>query len=187
VKLPDDPAVYHAKGNFRNKFDMAAGDFREKTVLAFDKETIGMLDIQAGEVAETFKKQETPAAQVESEDGEKPAAQAAAGQPKWVDAGGEEADAGKIASLIATLSNLTCEKYLEGTSKNDFSDPIYTITLTGVKEYTLSLYAEMEVAGESLFPAISSANDYPFLLTPWRSENIMKKPADLKKPDQAEE
>ena len=187
VKLPDNQAVYHAKGNFRNKFDMETGDFREKTVLAFESQTIGMVDIQAGETAETFKKQETPPAQADIKDGEAPAAQDAGNQPKWMDASGEEADANKIASLIATLSNLTCEKYLEGKSKNDFSDPIYTITLTGAKEYALSLFAEMEADGESFFPAVSSANDYPFLLTQWRSENIMKKPADLKKPDQAEE
>jgi len=186
VKLPDDQAVYHAKGNFRKKFDMEIGDLRDKTVLAFDKETIGALDIQAGEEAETYKKQETPPDPAEAKDGEQPAAQDAGSKPKWVDANGEDADANKIASLISTVSNLKCEKYLEGKTKNDFSDPVYTLTLTGVKEYTLLLYAEMEVDGESFFPAISSENDYPFLMTQWRSGNIMKKPADLKKPDPAE-
>ena len=186
VKLPDDQAVYHAKGNFRKKFDMEIGDFREKTVLAFDKTAIGALDIQAGEEAESFKKQETPSSSAEPKDGDKPAAQAAGSKPKWVDVKGEAADADKITSLISTLSNLKCEKYLEGKTKNDFSDPVYTLTLTGVKEYTLLFFAEMEADGESFFPAVSSENDYPFLLSQWRSENIMKKPADLKKPDQAE-
>jgi len=187
VKLPGNQAVYQAKGNFRKNFDMELGDFREKTVLAFDKETIGTLDIQAGGEAETYTKQETPPDSAETKDGEKPVAQDAGGKPKWVNANGEDADADKITSLISTLSNLKCEKFIEGKSKNDFSDPVHTLTLTGVKEYTLLLYAEMEVDGESFFPAVSSENDYPFLMTQWRSDNIMKKPADLKKPDLAEQ
>jgi len=185
VKLPDDQAVYHANGNFRNKFDMEIGDFREKTVLAFDKETIDVLDIQAGGEAETYTKQETPPDPAEAKDGETPAAQDAGSKPKWVNDKGEDADAGKITSLISALSNLKCEKFIEGKSKSDFSDPVHTLTLTGVKEYTLRLYAEMEVDGESFFPAVSSENNYPFLMTQWRSENLIKKPADLKKPDPA--
>jgi hypothetical protein len=185
VKLPDDQAVYHAKGNFRKKFDMEIGDFREKTVLAFDKETIGLLEIQDGEETETYKKQETPPDPADAKDVETPADKDAGSQPRWVNAHGEDADAGKITSLISTVSNLKCEKYIEGKSKNDFSDPVYTLTLTGVKDYTLRLYAETEVDGEALFPAVSSESDYPFFMTQWRSENIMKKPADLKKKDPA--
>jgi len=188
VKLPGDKAVYHAKGNFRKKIDMQKGEFREKTVLAFDKESIGAFEIMAGDAAETFMREEAPTAPVEAAGAEKPAVQDAGGQPTWVDAKGEDADADKIKSLISALSNLKCEKFLEGKSKDDFSDPVYTITLTGAKEYTLSLFAEIEDDGESFFPAVSSENAYPFLMTQWRSENIMKKPADLqKKSDQAEQ
>ena len=187
VKLPGNPSVYHAKGNFRKKIDMEKGDFREKTVLAFDKETIGAFSIQTGEDAETFTKEEAPAAPAESKDAETPAVPDDGSKPKWVDDQKEEADANKIKSLIATLSNLKCEQFLVGKSKDDFTDPVYTITLTGATEYTLSLYAEREVDGESLFPAVSSGNAYPFLLAQWRAENIMKKPADLKKkPEQPE-
>jgi hypothetical protein len=188
VKLPDNQAVYHAKGSFRNKFDLEMDGFREKTVLAFDQQTIGMLDIQAGEEAETFTKSEAKTDQVESKDDKTSAVQDPAGKPKWLDAIGEEADTAKINSLISTLSNLKCEKFMQGTSKDDLTDPVYTITLTGAKEYTLTLYNEIKENDESFFPAISSENDYPFLLTQWRSENIMKKPADLKKKsDQTEQ
>lgn len=178
VKLPGNQAVYHASGNFRDKFDLETGDFREKTVLAFDKESVGALHVQAGEDAETFNKEVAPA---ESKEADETAAQDAGGSSKWMGANDEEADADKINSLISTLSNLKCEKYLEGKSKDDFSAPVHTITLTGAKEYTLTLYAEMKVGDDSFFPAVSSENDYPFLLTQWQSENIMKKPADLKK------
>jgi hypothetical protein len=186
VKLPDNQAIYHAKGNFRNTFDMKMGDFREKTVLAFDKEIIGVLDIQAGDSAETFTKEETPAIE-ETNEADKADAPAADEEPKWMGAGGEEGDAGKIKSLVSTLSNLKCEKFMQGKTKDDLIDPVYTITLKGAKDYTLSLYAEIKEDDDSFYPAVSSENDYPFLLPQWRSENIMKKPADLmKKSDQAE-
>jgi hypothetical protein len=191
VKLPEDDAVYHAKGNFRNKFDMEKGEFREKSVLAFDKETIGAFEIRAKEIVETFKSVEDAASSTESavsEAVEKIAAQNAGKEPQWMDSKGEEADANKIQTLISSLSNLKCEKFMEDKSKEDLSDPVYTITLTGAKEYTLSLYAEMEEDGESFFAAVSSENAYPFLLPQWQSENIMKMPKDLlKKSDQTEE
>ena len=178
VKLPGNQAVYHARGNFRDKFDLEKGDYREKTVLAFDKESIGALHVQSGEDAETFNKAVAP---VEPKEADGTAVQDAGGPSKWVGANDEEADSDKINSLITTLSTLKCEKFLEGKSKDDFSAPVHTITLTGAKEYTLTLYAEMKVDDDSFYPAVSSENDYPFLLTQWRSEDIMKKPADLKK------
>ena len=184
VKLPSDDAVYHAKGNFRKKFAMEKGEFREKTVLVFDKETIGTVEIAAGETVETYKRIETAVSSAESaepEETETPTDQEAGQQPTWMDSKGEEADIDTIKNVISSLSNLKCERFLEGKSKEDLSDPVYTITLTGVKEYTLSLYAEMEEDGESFFPGVSSENAYPFLLTQWQSENIMKMPDDLKK------
>ena len=191
VKLPEDDAVYHAKGNFRNKFDMEKDEFREKSVLAFDMETIGAFEIRAKEIAETFKSVEDAASSAESavsEAAEITAAQNAGKEPQWMDSKGEEADANKIQALISSLSNLKCEKFMKGTSKEDLSNPVYTINLTGAKEYTLSLYAEMEEDGESFFAAVSSENAYPFLLPQWQSENIMKMPKDLlKKSDHTEE
>ena len=188
VKLPENHAVYQARGNFRNKFDMEKGGFREKTVLAFDKETIGLVKIEAGEDSEAFKKEAAASAPGDADQKEKPAAGNSDGKPQWTDAGGEAADAVKINSLISSLVDLKCEKYLEGKTKADLSDPVYSITLKGAKDYTLSLYAEIKEGDESFFPAVSSENDYPFLLSQWRSENIMKKPSDLKKtPDQAEQ
>ena len=178
VKLPGNQAVYHARGNFREKFDLELGDYREKTVLAFDKESIGALHVKAGEDAETFNREAAPP---EPKEADETAAQDAGGPPQWKGANDEEADADKINSLISTLSNLKCEKYLEGKSKDDFSDPVHTITLTGAKDYTLTFFAEMKVDDESFFPAVSTENDYPFLLTQWRYEEIMKKPGDLQK------
>lgn len=188
VKLPGNHAVYHAQGNFRNKFDMEKDGFREKTVLSFDKETIGVLHIETGEGNETFKIVVASAAPGETEDKEPPAAQDPGSKPEWTNDRGEEADGAKIQSLVTTLANLKCETYLEGKSKEDFSAPVYTITLTGAKDYTLSLYAEIKEGEESFYPAVSSENAYPFLLSQWRSENIMKKPADLMKTsEQAEQ
>ena len=186
VKLPGNQAVYHAKGNFRNKFDKEMDDFREKTVLAFDTETIGAIFIETGEETASYNKLKAQAAQPDNKDAQESAPTGAVSKPKWKDAGGAEADADKIKNLISTLSDLKCEKFFKGKSKDDLSDPVYTITLTGAKAYTLTLFNEIKEGEDSFFPAVSSENDYPFLLTQWRSENIMKKPTELvKKSDQA--
>ncbi|MBW2611116.1 MAG: DUF4340 domain-containing protein [Deltaproteobacteria bacterium] len=181
VKLPEDEAVYHARGNFRNKFDMPKGEFREKTVLFFDKTDIDTFAIRLDAGFETFKRVDVLQEPAEPEEKDNTSVEDGVAVRKWVDAGGGDVDDDQINGLVSTLSDLKCEKYLEGKTKDDFSEPVYTIKLKGAGTYTLSIYAEMEIENESYFPAFSSESAYPFLLTKWRAENIMKKPEDLHK------
>ena len=112
VKLPEDEAVYHAKGNFRNTFDMEKGEFREKTVLVFDKETIGAVEIRAGETVETYISVKAAASSAESEGAEKAADQNPGKEPKWMDSKGEEAAADKIKNLISAFAGRTSKDLL---------------------------------------------------------------------------
>ena len=45
IKLPDNPNVYHARGNFRNSFDLTIDDMRDKTALSFDPSIIWKIGI----------------------------------------------------------------------------------------------------------------------------------------------
>jgi hypothetical protein len=75
---------------------------------------------------------------------------------------GKEVDKTKVADLITTLNNLQCDAYIKGSKKEDFQNPIYQITLSGVKPYTLSIYnRKNEKEG---YPAISSENAFPVTL-----------------------
>ena len=80
--------------------------------------------------------------------------------------------------MVTTLSNLRCEKYIDDKKEEDFIDPIYTIVLKGTEDHTLNLFAKTEQEAKN-YPAVSSGNDYPFLLPQWQAENLMKKPEDL--------
>ncbi|MBW2633754.1 MAG: DUF4340 domain-containing protein [Deltaproteobacteria bacterium] len=178
VKLPGNDAVYQARGDFRKKFDMEKGGFRDKSVLSFEKNDIVEFEIQTGESREKFKKKIVPQ-ETESKEIKDPGASAPPSEPLWTDSKGGAADVAMVSGTLSTLSDLKCEMFLEGKTKADFSNPVYKITFKGLKVYTLSIYAEVDKDGESYFPAVSSENNYPFILTKWRAENIMKKPGEL--------
>ena len=48
----------------------------------------------------------------------------------------------------------------------------------GINKYTLSIFKKMEPDANE-YPAISSENDYPFMLPEWRVNNILKRPDEL--------
>jgi len=181
VKLPGDDAVYHAKGDFRRKFDMERGAFRDKSVLTFDKNVIAEITVQAENATEIYKKEGVENKEEGVEEKGEATTTTPPSEPKWVNGGGQEADTAKVSSLLNTLAALKCEKFIEDKTKTDFTTPTYTLSLKGVKTYTLSIFPEIKNEDETYFPAISSENDFPFLLTKWGAENIMKKPADLLK------
>ena len=90
----------------------------------------------------------------------------------------------KLNKLLSATSRLRCEKYIEGKNKNDFTNPVYTLHLTGPEEYTLSIFAKPDKDATS-YPALSSRSDFPFLLSAKQAEKIMKDPGDMiKKPPQ---
>ena len=72
------------------------------------------------------------------------------------------------------LSKLECEKFLEG-AKQDLKDPIFEISLKGNKDYRLSIFNKQEKETEE-YPAVSSENSYPFLLSIRQADTIIKDP-----------
>ena len=62
--------------------------------------------------------------------------------------------------------------------KEDFNSPIYTIRLIGLKEYSLSIF-EKKDKNINQYPAVSSENDYPFMLPEYKANNIMLKPDEI--------
>lgn len=180
VKLTGDHRVYHARENFRGKFDLTQDALRDKVVLSFDKKEIQEIHITKGEQSMTIGKKQAP---VEVSTGQKPDAQGEQ-PPKaeiaWQSDDGKEGDDSKMNSLIGTLSNLRCQNYLDDRKKDDFKESIYTIQLKGAKDYTLSIFPKTDKEAKN-YPATSSENDYPFLLTDSQANNIMKNPDELLK------
>jgi hypothetical protein len=182
VKIPRDTSVYHAKENFRRKFDMSVDDMRDKLVLAFETEQINEIGIKKGSDEWLFSKKESTSdtGNGKADENKTDKKATATSQIKWVNQNNEELDEAKIKQLISTLNNLKCDTYIEAKSKDDFSDPIYTLVLKGQKEYFLSIFNKPSEEDKA-FPAQSSENAYPFVLPKWRVDKIMLEPTELLK------
>ena len=182
VKLANDKRVFHAEGNFRSKFDTTTDMLRDKRVLAFKPEEILEIQITKDQQAVTFIKAPVPAGD-ESTDTEQsqPSASADLGD-KWQTADGRNCDETIVRQLLNTLSNLRCEKFIDDRKKEDFTSALFNLQLKGSQEYNLSVFPKINQS-DSDYPAISSGNDYAFLLSDSKAKRIMKDPSEiLKKP-----
>ncbi len=180
VKLADDGRVYHARGNFRDKFDQTVDSIRDKTVLSFDQDDIRAIHISRGGEAAEFTR-----TQASAKAGTGSAPPSAKAETAWRTADGKEADKTKLDRLLVTLSNLRCERYIDDRKKEDFTSPVWSIKLKGAQEYTLSIFAKTGKDDKS-YPAVSSGSDYPFMLPDWEADNWMKGPQEmLKGPDKS--
>ncbi|HQG31738.1 MAG TPA: hypothetical protein PLA83_07415, partial [Deltaproteobacteria bacterium] len=106
--------------------------------------------------------------------GDPPAAEAG-----WTDAQGREIPKLEADALLSSLYDLECAGYLDGLAKAGLGAPDLTVTLSGEKDYTLSLYAKQK----DTFPATSSGSAYVFTLADYQIDNIRKSAETLfKKP-----
>jgi hypothetical protein len=178
AKLVNDPRVFHAKGSFRDDFDKKVDDLRDKTVLKFAKDEISAMEINSGAEKILFSKDVKPVAVNPNQGQPQPQAAPAPGEMAWLMADGKPGNSTELNGIIAQTSQLTCEQFIAGKTKDDFKDPIYTVVLKGRKDFTLSIYPKAEK--ETSYAAVSSEGPYPFLLSTYTAESIMKKTELLK-------
>jgi len=168
VKIAGNSNVYHAKGNFKSTFDLTVDKLRDTTVLSFDQNEIEKIEIISGKESIVFaKKSIPPEAEEQGKEG-----------IVWETPDGKQADDSLTSSILPTLSNLKCTNYTDDQNKENYADAIYTVKLKGLKEYSLSIYKKAS-EDDKLYPAISSENDYPFLLSDSQADKIMKDPDEI--------
>jgi hypothetical protein len=178
VKLADDHRVFHARENFRNKFDQSVDNLREKTVLSVQVADIAQIHITKEEKSLTLNR--TPVAEAEKpqETDQAAASPSPTIKAEWQTADGKIADKPGLNRLLSSLTNLRCDKFIEDRKKEDFTAPLYNVQLKGAKDYHLSIFAKLK-DDDPDFPAVSSENDYPFLLSKAIADNIMQDPDKL--------
>ncbi len=179
VRMAGDIRVYHAKGNFKSKFDLTVDTLLDKTVLSFDQDEIeGMEIIKGKETLVLVKKTTTPEPTDQAEGNDN--APAAPPEPKiaWETPDGQQADESVINSMLSALAKLKCERYTDEPKKDSFTNPVYTVKMKGTQEYSLALFEKTDSEDKSR-PAISSENDYPFLLSDSQADSIMKGPVEI--------
>ncbi len=173
IKLPDDPNVYHAQGNFKRKFDMDIDALRDKTVLSFEPAEITEIHIRSNNKTVSFSKIEAatdPNKKDPPADQTKPSEKATL---RWQTHDGKTVDATKLDQILSRLSKLQCESYIKDGKKEDYQNAVYQITLKGAKTFTLSLFDKSEKDAKEQ-PATSSENDYPFLLADSQIDGFKK-------------
>ncbi len=180
VKLAKDPNVYHARGDFRQNFDPTVEDLRDRTVLSFVQK-----DLREIKIARNKKTVALDLKQVVEANGKKKDAAAKTGkssepQTAWVDTNGKKVDAVKVGRLLGFLNRLECEAYIDDSKKDVFKDPVYAVTLQGPREHSLSIFAK-ENKDEKTYPAVSSENDYPFLLSDTQIDSLKANIDEIKK------
>ena len=187
VKRAGDDRVYHARGNFRNTFDTAVDDLRDKIILTYTVSDIQQVEITQEQQSSILKrtqlpdKEESPSA--DNKDTDSPPAQ----KTVWQTPDGQTGDDAALNRLLNTLSNLRCQTFIEDRGKENFTSPKITIQLKGAQEHSLSIFAKTDEKNTE-HPAISSASKYAFLLADSKVESILKTSSDiLKKPETAEE
>ncbi len=183
IKLPRDKRVYHARDNFRSKFDQTKDDLRDKIVLSVEKSEIQQVELKDKDGNLVLGMQQKP---VEIEVGVETDSESEATDEKktlpenitpeliWQDADGNPVKESDINNLFNNVSKLQCQSFIEDKTKDDFADPIYTLTLNGAKTYTLSIFEKIN-EDDDAYPAISSENDYPFLMPAYKMDNMVKK------------
>ncbi len=169
VMLDDDPRVFHAEGNIKSGFDKTVSELRDKKVMAF---TDDITEVTLKKGKEEIKFLRTTAPVSVDAAGEK---EGKVQQPKesisaWTTAGGRAARAREINSIVNTLSGLTCEGFIEDRKKEDFKSPVFTVILKGINTYTISIFDKKD----GQYPAVSSTSKYPFLISEWKANKIMK-------------
>lgn len=180
VKLAEDERVFHAEGNFRSKFDTTTDMLRDKRVLAFKPEEILEIQITKDQQAVKFIKAQVTAVD-ESTETEQSQPNASADQnDKWQTTDGRKCDETIVRELLNTLSNLRCDKFIDDRKKEDFTSALFTLQIRGSQEYNLSIFPKIN-QDDSDYPAISSGNDYAFLLSDSRANRIMKDPSEILK------
>ncbi len=181
VKLKDDANVYHARGNFRSPFETPVDELRDKTVLAFESGAVNQIEITRGSQTRKLDLKAAPAAPDAAAPGEKtPKAegqmQAPARDDKmaWQDETGAAADEGAVKKLLDEAALLKCREFIDGKTKADLTDPIYTLKLQAGEDKVVSLSIFAKQGEDAVgYPAVSSGSDYPFLLSSGKADAIM--------------
>ncbi|HDH04196.1 MAG TPA: DUF4340 domain-containing protein [Nitrospirae bacterium] len=173
VMLDNDHRVYHAKGALRREFDRTVSELRDKKVMAFSDD-ITEVALKQGKDEITIVRATAPVSvDVTEKKGkqEKPGESA----PKWTTSEGKAVKEDEVNDIIDTLSGFLCDEFIEDKTKEDFKSPVFTVVLKGVNTYTISFFEKIE----NRYPAISSESEYPFFVSEWKANKVMKKPGSL--------
>jgi hypothetical protein len=98
----------HARDDFRNKFNRSTGEFRDKTVLAFDTTAIQEISLTRDQQILVFKRTQVP---LDKETANAKDQTQLKAEMIWQSEDGRKGDETRLNRLLSTLSNLSCDSY----------------------------------------------------------------------------
>ena len=170
-----DRTVYQANGNFKNQFDKAAADFRDKTVLAFDLESVKKVTLDKQGKTVTLVKAIASEKPDQEKDKTKEALTAEKPAPEktiWENEDGSVVDQKTVSDLLSSLSKLECQAFMDDdqTARLKERQPSCQISLENDKVFVLNLFEknnDRDVEGSC------SYTPYAFTLTSYKAEDIV--------------
>lgn len=178
VRLNGDSRVFHARDNFRDKFDFTIDSLRDKTVLSFKTSDIQQVQIIKDAHSVKLVRREAPVTPAAVQQQKADTAPAAAMKFEWQNDNGEKGNDRNLNRLLTTLGDLKCADYINDRQKEAFSAPIYTVKLKGIKDYQLEIFAKLQKDDKN-YPAVSSESDYPFWVSDNQAQQIMINPEEM--------
>jgi len=178
VRLNGDSRVFHARDNFRGKFDFTVDSLRDKTVLSFRTADIREIEIVGDQSAVKLVRSQAPAEVPVSQAEKKETPPVAAVKLEWQSSDGKKGNDANLNRFLSALGDLKCAEFINDRAKDAFSVPIYTVKLTDARDHRLDIFARLQKDDKN-YPAVSSDSDYPFFLTDSQVQQIMKDPEAL--------
>jgi hypothetical protein len=177
VRLAGDDRVFHGRDNFSFRFRTRIEDLRDKTMLSFNRQDIQEIQITHSGAQLLLVRPPAPA--------ETPPSGPTA-TSGWQTGDGRPANNVAVESLLSELFNLQADAFIDDRDKAAFRQPIYAVTLKGLQEHSLELFAP--AGGDSPdHPAVSSGSAQPFFLSEDHARRLMKSPEELLKPEPKKE
>lgn len=154
IKMADDDRVFQTAGDLKRLFNRTREDLRDKLVLSFRKDLVTQIGAVSADIDITLERKVI--------DGGSDARVFA-----WSAGDGGEFDSTAIDDLLMTLSGLTAYSFMDPDSLS--GDPIFHLTVSADKAYTLSFYEKRD----NYYSVRSSQSEDPFRLFYAISEKIM--------------
>jgi hypothetical protein len=186
VRLNGDSRVFHARDNFRSKFDFRIDDLRDKTVLSFKTTDIQQIEVIKNAHSVKLVRSKVPVTPDATQQQKADSAPAAAVKFEWQTEDGDKGSDPNLNQLLTTLGYLKCADYINDRQKDSFSAPIFTVKLKGIQEHRLEIFAKLQT-DDKKYPAVSSDSEYPFWLSENKIQQIMKDPEELIKTSKSDE
>ena len=178
VRFNGDSRVFHARDNFRSKFDFTKEDLRDKTVLSFKVPDIQQVEVIKDALSMKLVRSKAPVTPVAGQQQIENTAPATDVKLEWQTEDGQKGNDSKLNQLLTTLGDLKCADYINDRQKDTFSAPIYAVKLKGMQDHQLEIFAKLQTDDQK-YPAISSGSNYPFWLTDNKIQQIMINPEEM--------